>query len=202
MNSTKTGMRTVLAAAAAGALLLGSAGGAMAHPTKSDKTHGPAGYIQLRMADVHNGFINVNPNAKHRDLKVKANVRDTDKINNPDGVKLTLAQFDMKGGTAVVDPMVANQVIELTTKSKAGKKSLNYRGVLKGDDLVKALTDGATLKLLPGQTILLCLAEAEVTAPVEVKAPKRQVTKKLGRDCVRVVNVDPTTTTSHSDDTD
>ena len=38
MNTTKTGMRTVLAAAAAGALILGSAGGSVAAP---DKAKGP-----------------------------------------------------------------------------------------------------------------------------------------------------------------
>jgi hypothetical protein len=195
MNTPKTGIRTILAAAAAGALVLGSAAGVSAAPKVPSPAQGPkAGSMQLRMVDVHNGFINVNPAAKHRDLKLKANVWDSVKASNPTHVDIVLAQYDKKGVKSTENIKFAEQTVALTLKGKA-KKSQNYRAVLKGADVAAAVTG-----LAVGDSILICLADADLMGGTNVKDNKKQVTKKIGRDCVKVVNLDPEATESASDD--
>ncbi len=196
MTTLSTGTRTVLATAAAAALVLGSAGGALAHPGKAKKS-GKQEYMQLRTVDAHNGFINVNPKAKHRDLKLKANVRDTVRAADPTSVTVTLAHFDARRVPATA-PLLDPMPVALALKGKAGKKSQNYRATVDGDVIAGLLAT----KVPVGSSVLVCISAAGLTAAdgVTVKAPRRQVERKLGRDCVRVVNIDPTTTKSRSDD--
>jgi hypothetical protein len=188
-------MRTVLAAAAAGALVLGSAGAATAGPGKAKKA-GKQEYMQLRMVDVHNGFLNVHPDAKHRDIKVKALVRDTVKASDPTDVSVVLAHYAAKGKPA--DPALIEDVtVKLELKSKIGKKTQKYRAVVEGDDLALALA-----AVLPvGATTYVCLKDATLAGD-SVKDPAKQVAKKIkrGRDCFRVVNMAPDLTKSTSDD--
>lgn len=198
--NTKTAMRNVLAAAAAGALVLGSAGAATAGPGKGKKT-GKAEYMQLRMVDVHNGFLNVHPQAKHRDIKVKALVRDTVKGSDPTDVSVVLAHYDAKG-TPAAPALIEDQTVKLELKGKPGKKTQKYRAVVKGDDLASALVGVVG----EGDTTYVCLKDASLTAAtgVQIKDPRKQVAKKLQRqrDCFRVVNVAPDMTKSTSDDPD
>jgi hypothetical protein len=207
MNTNRTGMRTVLAAAAAGALIMGSAAGAMAVP--GHKADPKTGYMQVKMVDVHNGFVNIHPDAAHRLIKAKANVRDTVKTQTPDGLTFTLAQYSKKGdgnkveaAAAVVSPMT----IVLTTKASADKKSKNYNGTLDVYAAIEAIVDpvqkAATKAAIAAAPVLLCLDVVDLDAPdgVTEKPFTKQVNKKIGTDCVRVVNVDPKSTDSHSDD--
>ena len=193
--NTRSALRSVLAAAAAGALVLGSAGAVTAHPGKA-KGKAKQEYMQLRMVDVHNGFLNVNPAAKHRDIKVKALVRDTVKASDPTDVSVVLAHYAAKG-TPAVPPLINDVTVKLELKSKAGKKSQKYRAVVEGDALAEALAE-----VLPvGATTYVCLKDASLEG-ANVKDPAKQVAKKLerGRDCFRVVNIAPDLTKSKSDD--
>ena len=67
MNTNRTGMRTVLAAAAAGALIMGSAAGAMAAPA-SDKP-APQATVKLQSVSI-NGHSPINVST--RDAQARA----------------------------------------------------------------------------------------------------------------------------------
>jgi hypothetical protein len=167
----------------------------MAAPGKPAES-GKKEYMQLRMVDVHNGFLNVHPNAKHRDIKVKALVRDTVAASNPTSVSVVLAHYEAKGKPAV-PAAIADQPVSLQLKSKAGKKSQMYRGVADGDALAALLAP----VVKPGTTTFICLKSATLDGAMGI-APAKQVAKKIerGRDCFRVVNVDPDLTKGESDD--
>ena len=140
MNTTTNAMRSVLAAAAAGALVIGSATGAMAtgKPNRGHHhPHGQAAYLQLTKVDIHrHSPINVNAAAVTRDLKVRATVRDTDKVNNPTSVTVVLASYGKRKGavTTAATPITVN--LDLTrTKHKAK----DYVGTVKAADIKAAL---------------------------------------------------------------
>jgi hypothetical protein len=175
------GMRSVVAAAAAGALVLGSAGAAIAAP-KAPKS--PNGYMQVRMVNVHNGPVNVFSADTARKVKVQANVWDT-AAGAPTSLTVTIAQYDAKGKATQTNPIVLAD-IPLTTKAGEDKKSKKYRAEI---DLVGAL-QGVTL---PATPVLMCLSDVVLTVPggVEKKDPRRQVVKKLGRDCFTVTSTAP-----------
>lgn len=206
MNTTKTGMRSILAAAAAGALVLGSAAGvAVAKPAA--KPAAKTGYMQVKMADVHNGYVNVNPAATHRVTKLKANVWDSVKGQAPTSVTFTLTQYDAKGGKPVAAPAIPLGPVTLATTAKVDKKSKNYKGEIDIYAALDALGEPAksnALAAIAAAPVLVCLDKVEMAVPtiddplttdvetILVKDPKRQVTNKIGRDCVKVVNVAPT----------
>jgi hypothetical protein len=178
-------MRTVLAAAAAGALIIGSAAGAaVAKPSSTPKST-----LQLTSIDIKgHTAVNVNTNATTRPLVVRATVRDTNKavVPNVSSMEVTLAQYDKKRGTEVgPTPTLADQTVTLSVvKNKT--KSTYYTGTL---NLAK---DSVPL----GTTVLLCLKGATPTLdPIDAKFtkdPRNKFTKKLsGGDCVTVTNVAP-----------
>jgi hypothetical protein len=190
-------MRTVLAAAAAGALLLGSAAGATAAP--KDKS-APKSTFQLSSIDIKgHSPINVNPAATTRALVIRSTVRDTNKAATPNVVtmKVTVAQYDKKRGTEVpeADALIKDFDVPLALARSQKTKSSYYKGdVTLGKNAVPA-----------GVTVLICLKSAvPTTNPLDApftKSPKNKFAKKLsGGDCVRVVNVDPKLTDTKKDD--
>lgn len=198
MNTTKNGMRSVLAAAAAGALVIGSASGAMATPNHGHHVaKGQAAYMQLTKVDIHrHSPINVNAAAVTRDLKVRATVRDTDKVNDPASVTVVLASYDKRKGavTAAATPITVNLALKRTKH-----KAKDYVGTVAAADL-KAAVNAANLAV--GSKILLCIQSADLTATAgTVRPDAKQVTKKEnGGDCVRIVNVVPSQTKTKTDD--
>jgi hypothetical protein len=182
MTTTKH-MRTVLAAAAAGALVLGSAGGAIAAPKAPKASNG---YMQVRMVNVYNAPVNIALGTSARKVKIQANVWDSVRNAAPSSLTVDIAQYDAKG-KPTTDGILLDDVV-LTTKAGPDKKSKKYRGEV---DLVAAL-QGVTL---PATPVLMCLHSVDLTVPngVEEKKDRRQVTNKIGRDCFTVTNVAPQT---------
>jgi hypothetical protein len=95
MNTNRTGMRTVLAAAAAGALILGSAGGAMA--AKPDTKPAPQTTVKLQSVSIkgHKTIdVGVLPAAT---VKLRATIWDpANKYTSTETVTLQLAAFTKK----------------------------------------------------------------------------------------------------------
>jgi hypothetical protein len=208
MNINRTGMRTVLAAAAAGALILGSAAGATATPSKG-KPEAKAGYLQATKVDFHrhspvNVFGVTTPDiaddATSRDVKVRATVRDTSKTVDPTSVKVTVSQYE-KGKPRTLTPAGFTVDVPLATV-KTKKHEKVYSGILTGASLRTAF---ATLPV--GAVAYVCIADLkmDVTVPAgdktTIKADRKHVTKKEnGGSCIKVINVDPTTTKTERDD--
>src|SRR5512141_3126031 len=94
-----TGMRMIVATAAAGALIVGSAVGAVAAPGKG-KPAKKTGNIQISKVDIkRHSPINVDSVATARNLKLSVTLRDTDPSASVTNVTVTLAQFDNKSST-------------------------------------------------------------------------------------------------------
>jgi hypothetical protein len=198
MNITRNAIRSVLVATAAGSLVLGSAAGAMAagtndhaprHVRTVDARHVTTPYLQLTKVDLHrHNAINVNPAATTRALKVRATVRDTDKVNDPTSVTVTLASYDKRHGTvtAVATPITVTLDLKRTKRS-----AKDYVGVVTGAQIKAAVGTNVAV----GSRILVCIKSADLTAAAgTVRADSRQVTKKEnGGDCVKVVNKVPST---------
>lgn len=199
MTTTQHVMRSVLAAAAAGALVVGSAAGVMAAPGKGKgKPPAKAGYLQVTKVDFHrHSPVNVFGTAVTRDLAVRATVRDRAKAEgaDPTSVTVTVAQYTKKRGDLVPTGFTADVVMTL---NKAKRNEKTYKGAVPGADLRTAFAT-----LAPGATAYVCIKDVVLVAPdpVSVKGDKKPVTKKEnGGDCVRVVNVDPAATDTSTDD--
>jgi hypothetical protein len=164
-------MRTILSAAAAGALIIGSAAGAMA--AKPDTTM--KGVMKVRMANVHNGSFELNSTAPVT-VRAKVNVWDSVKTAEPTSVTITLAQYDKKGGTMITPGLTATSV--MATNARLDKKSKNYYADIDLSSLKASVT---------AVPVTLCLYKVELVG-TNVKEQKRQVTKKVGTDCITVVN--------------
>jgi hypothetical protein len=203
MNTNRTGMRTFLAAAAAGALIMGSAAGAMATP--KDKPADKPGYVQLTKVDFHrHSPVNVYTNladptksAVTRDLVLRATVRDTAKATgaDPTSVKVTVAQYTKKHGDFVLGGFTKEVTLDL---NKTKKNEKTYKGTVLGTDLKTAFAS-----LLAGGMAYVCIDNAVVSAPegVTVANDRKMVTKKeKGGDCVRIINQAPDDTKTKSDD--
>lgn len=194
--------KLLVSSLAAGALVLGSATGAVAHGKAhpKPKPKPPAPYIQLTSVDVHrHSPVNVNAAAVTRSIHLRATVRDTVRTANPTSVSIVLAQYTKKRGTEVEPPVVADITEALTLKAtNKRKKSKQYAAVITGAELKAALSG-----MPVGSAAYVCIKSAEVTAPagVTVKADaKRVAVKENGGDCVRIINVDPAKTKTRTDD--
>ena len=167
-------MRTVLAAAAAGALIIGSAAGAMAAKPEANTMKG---VMKVRMVNIHNGTFDLEAPAT---VKAKVNVWDSVKKMEPKSVTVTLAQYEAKGGKMVENGLTITSPA-MSTKAGTDKKSKNYYGAI---DLAALASKVTTVP------VILCLSEVtlEVPANVTLGNQKRQVANKLGRDCITVVN--------------
>jgi hypothetical protein len=188
-------MRTVLAAAAAGALIIGSAAGAIADETPAPAPVSPV--VKIQKVDIHrHSPINVD---KARDLKVRMTIRTPDKTPIT-AATITLAEYAKKSAK---DPVAGSTVapspipVEISPISGNADGTVVYiSGVVKADTL-KALgvdPDGAAVApLAEGKTALLCISTAStVTA---ANAWSTQTMKRLGmdakkpvRECVKVYN--------------
>lgn len=195
MISKKTA-RASVATAATCALVLGTAGSAVAASNAASggaPTARKGTTLQLSSVELqrHNR-INVSPKVTTRTLKLRATVRDTNGATVPSvtSVAVTLAQYDRKRGTEVADDkaVIPDTVVSLSL-AKQRKKSATFTGSV-------LLNKAAIAAKLPvGTRTRLCIkAATPVVSPTgaTLKSPARKVTKKLnGGDCVWVVNVDP-----------
>lgn len=183
MNNTKHGIRTLLASAAAGALVIGSASGALAHPVKP-KAPAKPGTIALRTVDIHrHAPINI-AGPETQKVKLRANVWDTDKSKDA-VVTVVLAQYDKRRGTAGAATL--SKELAPVTKDKR-KKSKNYAATVSLSDIKTLLGAGVPAV---GKITYLCIKD--VSAPESTREWKQVTKKENGGDCVKIVNKPVTT---------
>jgi hypothetical protein len=208
MNTPKTGMRTLLAAVAAGALVLGSAAGVSAAPGKGKGPKAPKPQLQVVNIKGHSP-VNVFDVATDdgngmslRALTLRATVRDKAKAVEGDAtVKVMLDAFNKKVAGTELTGFEPIEVI-LTPKSTKSKVNKHYEATL-----AFTTDQAAALKALLTQdsTPYLCIADADVVG-YDNETQSKQTQKRLGnrgkavRDCVKIVAVDPTTTKTTKDD--
>jgi hypothetical protein len=190
-------MRTVLVAAAAGALLLGSAGGAMAHPGKSHKSHpAPNSVVKLQSIGIkRHSPIDLAKVDATTALSLRASVRDPKNVVGPAStIAVTLGIFDKKvNGTQVdgTDSLPTTLVLKPTTESRNWKR-FTASAVLA---TVWTPTQIGTLKdvLKPGDKVFACIDTATPSFEVDkysVQSKKRLAkgVKKPVRECVKVID--------------
>ena len=208
MNTPKTGMRTVLAAAAAGALVLGSAAGVSAHPGKGKGPKTPKPQLQVVNIKGHSP-LNVfdittddGTGMSLRALTLRATVRDRVKPVDPAAtVQVTLDAFSKKVAGTELDGFDAFEVT-LTPKSTKSKVNKRFEATYTfTPDQAAALAGLLAVDATP----YLCIADADVVG-YDNETWSNQTKKRLGkkgkavRDCVKIVKVDPKTTKTTKDD--
>jgi hypothetical protein len=207
MNTTL--LRSTLAAATAGALVLGSAAGAVAAPGKGKgpKTPKPSltvvnikGHAPLNVFDIVDDANGVSL----RDLKLRATVRDKAKTSvDPaqDTVTITLDAYSKKvSGTELdgFDPITVT-LARKNTKSKVNKRYQATHVFTTDEAAALAAVQAANPKAY------LCISDADAVG-YDAESQSKQTRKRLGkrgkavRDCVKIINVDPTTTKTTKDD--
>ena len=217
MNITTTGTRTVLAAAAAGALILGSAGGSVAAP---DKAQGPKAKSTTQTTKLQNVNIKrhkkidlADADAAQTALKLRAKVRYSKKVSSEDALQsfeVKLGVFDKKVNGEFVEgsasgpgepPAGASEaMVELRTKKKEkDRKNQFYAGDAVIADVWTSDQIGAlaTAVATNGKAYICTYSvDNELFDAFSVQTRKRlgttaegtNYTKKTVRDCVKVVN--------------
>jgi hypothetical protein len=205
--NTNTVMRNVLAAAAAGALVLGSAGAATAGP---DKAKGPkvtssaGATTKLAKVDIKgHKKIDLAQVDETTAVKLRAKVRYSKKTEATDALAslgLKLAVYDKKVNGMMVEGSESSAAeLALKTKSKA-KKNQFYAGeatILSvwTEGQVKALADAVAAN---GKAYI-CISSVDTGVTFDKystqtrkrlakKADGSDITRKPVRECVKVVN--------------
>ena len=194
MNTHKTGMRTVLAAAAVGALVLGSAGGVVADPGKAKGPKAKSGYVKVTKVDIRK-HKKINLDDVYGDLKLRVKVRDTTGVT-PDAATdpgVTLALFESKRSMAPIagiDSVVA-KYDGMASKGKKSKKWITYKFTVAKDLLapVESAIDAGT----DGFKGYLCISDIETDATEQNRQTMRRLNtdpdKKTLRECVKVYDM-------------
>ena len=216
MNTHKTGMRTVLAAAAAGALVLGSAGGAIAEPGKAK---GPQASASAEMTKLQNVNIKRHKKIDLADvtetsaLNLRAKVRYSEKVMwdaaSVQELGMTLAVYTKKvnGEMVVVDEL--DPLSPLTTESSPAtpvmikeKKKERKNHYYAGSAVISEVWNADQLGVLADEVAdngkaYICISSVtgefskfsqQTRMLLGVKADQETPTKKTVRDCVKVVN--------------
>ncbi|HEX6887875.1 MAG TPA: hypothetical protein VF143_07195 [Candidatus Nanopelagicales bacterium] len=208
MNTTKHGLRTVLAAVAAGTLVLGSAAGATAKgkpetvpaPQKNDRVVSVSikGHAPINLATA--------PDAAA--IKLRAKLWDPNKDSKATTISVKLGVYTKKVGGNLLNlgtveaPLAAplSQAVPLTLQpGDETRKVKDYAANpgVKGEP--PALWTAAQLGLVaaaldPGEKAYVCIAEVSVSPATKYSM---QVKKRLGmkgkavRDCVKVIDSTP-----------
>jgi len=190
-------MKFLVAAATAGALVAGSAAGAMAAPLVAKPSKKAAPTVVLKSVDLKRhsaiNFANVNL-ATDSPIRVTARFKDSsgNGLNASSTFEVTLAEYTRKvGGRRAAMPTVSPVTADLTWTR--GKKSKLFSGVVESDQL---RTISEQLKAAPeGTSALLCLSSISPEHARSTKMKKRLDSNDriaVG-DCVRLVYKAPTT---------
>ena len=211
MNTTKTGMRTVLAAAAAGALVLGSAGGVVATP---DKAQGPKKSTaqtetKLRTINIKRHKV-IDLAAPPETIKLRAKVWNPDRKGADRTVALGLGVFTKKVEGEPFPGAEVSQKAKLAMRDKDAKKKVkrySAAATIVGDLWTADQVGDLAEALKPGERAYICINAVELKPDVDKYST--QVKKRLGlkmpgssdpykkktvRDCVRVIDSTPVTT--------
>ncbi len=215
-------MRSIVASAAAGALILGSAAGAAI--AKPDKAKGPKdekpAVVWLKKVDIkRHSPLDISESNTGLTLKVAARVKDRKNVLNttqtPDAaVDVTLALFDKKvKGMLLTDagdaelPTIAAELAYVKGKKSEYYKNANVLTSEVAEE--KAAIDAALAKYrevvaaraATGQRTFLCLNSAEIGTEVAATLKSSKIVKKRTgaegvkrpvRDCVKLVIKTPT----------
>jgi hypothetical protein len=198
-------MRTVLAAAAAGALIMGSAAGAMAAPKEK-----PAPTPKIQSVSIHgHSPINVFNVDSAREIKLRATLRYT-RGKTPvkelaPATQVWLDTFTKKvAGTPITTPDTPTIIVNPLDWSWQNKKDVRYTETYKLTVEQVASLQVAVAEAAKTQAkVYLCISNV---AAEGVTSKSTKVMKRLGekgkpvRDCVKVINVDPKTTKTTKDD--
>ena len=210
MTTLKTGMRTILAATAAGALVLGSAGAATAHPHR-DKAKGPKATV-VAPADMKTKLTKVDIKrhkkidvAKVDDstaLKLRAKVRYSGKVTDNAAsvqvVPVTLAVYDKKVNGEMVDG-TQSAPTELAIKDrKKAKKTHRYYGSAKVTEVWSPEQLGALAAYLQTNgKAYICISGVDGEFDKYSKQTRKRLdmnVKKTVRECVKVYTTAAPTT--------
>jgi hypothetical protein len=201
-------MRTVLAAAAAGALVIGSASGAaIAKPAKKQ-----AAVPRIQSVSIWgHSPVNVHTIDSAREIKVRATVRYA-KDEAPQSAatsptaSVTLAAYAKKVQLPAVVPIAGPMAAETLLFHSSSQKDLRLRTVgYKLDPAeIAALQDAVRAAQDAKTKVYLCISDVDVAG---VTAMSTKVTKRVAptkgkavRDCVKVIDVDPELTKTTKDD--
>ena len=185
MNTTKHGVRGLLASAAAGALLLGSAGIAAADTALVATS--PAPVVKVQKVDIHrHSPVNLDRNGK---IKLRLTVRATDPASVT-AATVTLGQYLNRFQVAPNGTFTTTAT--LTSRVVKGHE-VRLKGVVEASSL-------AGLALQDGQSATLCVSDV-VTTPTAANAWSWQTQKRLAmtgvkkpvRECVKIYNPKPKT---------
>jgi hypothetical protein len=205
MTTTKTGMRTVVAAAAAGALILGSASGAIAAPKNK-----PASEPRVQSVSIHgHSPVNVWSVDSAREIKLRATVRyakgKTPAKGSAPDTQVWLDTFTKKvAGAPITTPSNPFIRVQPLDWSRQNKKDVRYTKTYKLTAPEVASLKAAVAEATKTRTkVYLCISNIAVA---DVSDMSNKVEKRLGkkgkavRDCVKVIDVDPKSTTTTKDD--
>jgi hypothetical protein len=196
MNTPKTGMRTILAAAAAGALVLGSAAGVSAAPKVPSPANGPmVTTVPVKFQSVSiKGHKPIDLNGLPADAAIKLRAKSLGKKDPAASVEVVLGVYDKKvGGT-----LVAGSESDTVTLDLRATKSKNV-SFFAGDAVIAEVWEAGQLAVLAGAVeangkAFICIAEADLV-PSTTEKNSMLVNKRLGkakgkavRDCVRVID--------------
>lgn len=207
MNTTKNGMRVLLASAAAGALVLGSAAGAATAKGKPETAPAPQTTVKLQSVSIkgHAPLDLGTADLSTAAINLRATVRDPKRVVVTSGdaaakVEVGLAIFTRKTGDPKkymvpgTETIVPGTMLLVTDASKASKNK-KYTGAAKLTAVWTVDQLAAVDKIVnPGTKAYACIWTADVVG-VDNEKKSTKVKKRLStvRDCVKVVDstVDP-----------
>jgi hypothetical protein len=209
MNTTGKGMRTLLVAAASGALVLGSVAGATAAPGRksNDKPvlqvvniagHTPLNVFDVSLAD--GTTMSVRP------LTLRATVRYRRMTPPLPTISVTLDAYSKKVRGTDLTPEPAITTVTLQPKATGSKVNTYYQTTYR---FTEAEAQAMKAVLASSKKAYLCIAAADVTGYTYPNGWdwSTQTRKRLNignvrpvRECVRIINIDPKKTRTTKDD--
>ncbi len=204
-------MRTVLAAAAAGALILGSAGGVVADPgkaqgpKKSTSASEPAmTKLQTVRIKGHKKIDLADENALQTQLKLRAKVRYSKKVSGTDALQsfeIKLGVFDKKVNGEFLkgsDSGLPEQAtVELKAKSKERKNQFYAGSAVIADVWTPEQINALAAAVEANGKAYICTYSVPETFDKYSKQTRKRlgvnasgegISRKTVRDCVKVVN--------------
>jgi hypothetical protein len=209
MNTTGKGMRTLLVAAAAGALVLGSVAGATAAPgTKpNDKPvlqvvniagHSPLNVFDVSITDLTTMSV--------RPLTLRATIRYKEMTPPLPTISVTLDAYSKKVRGTDLTPSGSITTVTLQPKLTGSTVNTYYQATHQF-----SVTEAEAMKaaLATSKRAYLCISAADVTGYTYPNGWdwSTQTQKRLNignvkpvRECVKIINIDPTKTLTTKDD--
>ncbi|HYO17241.1 MAG TPA: hypothetical protein VES02_01050 [Dermatophilaceae bacterium] len=209
MNTTGKGMRTLLVAAAAGALVLGSVAGATAAPGRKSNDKpvlqvvNIAGHSPLNVFDVSSAdgtTMSVRP------LTLRATVRYRAMTSPLPTISVTLDAYSKKVRGTDLTPGASITTLALQPKLTGSTVNTYYQAT----HLFSVVEAEAMKAALATSTrAYLCISTADVTGyaypngwdwSTQTRRRLNIGNVKPARECVKIINVDPTKTLTTKDD--